>query len=99
MAALALLAQCWIAASPLGEARGIGASSHVEAQGTQAHFAHDEADCAACRTLALHAILLPASRAFAAPAVDSWHALTAALAAPQRAALHLTRPRAPPSVA
>lgn len=53
--AIALLAQCWVAAASLADARGLGASAHVEADGTSKHFAHDEASCAACILLALHA--------------------------------------------
>ncbi len=53
--AIALLAQCWVAAASLADARGLGASAHVEASGTSKHFGHDEATCAACILLALHA--------------------------------------------
>ena len=96
--ALALLAQCWIAVAAFGDARGLGASAHVEASGTNLHYAHDEADCAACRTLALNALPL-------APIVPSLGAslLPTAIAplrplAPRAQRISHTRTRAPPSM-
>lgn len=97
--ALALLAQCWIAAAPLGEARGIGASAHVEASGTSQHYAHDEADCAACRTLALTALPLlesPRLGTAIAPRVTSFASPDRAIARGEPLA---TRSRAPPAIA
>lgn len=57
--AIALMAQCWVAAASLADARGLGASAHVEQAGTSKHFAHDEASCAACTLLALNAAVVP----------------------------------------
>lgn len=97
--AIALLAQCWIAVASFGDARGLGASAHVEAGGTSLHFTHDEADCAACRTLALNAL----PRVSVAPETSA--ALARASIAPLRplppraARITHTRTRAPPSVA
>ena len=96
---LALLAQCWIAAAPLGEARGFGASAHVEASGTSQHYAHDEADCASCRTLALTALPLLESPRLAL--LDASTAAVAArpISAPRAVTPLHTRPRAPQEIA
>jgi len=98
-AALALLAQCWIALAAFGDARGLGAAAHVEASGTSLHYAHDEADCAACRTLALSALPLVAHapRPVAAPVHGAIDAVLPA--APHVPAVRGVRTRAPPSAA
>lgn len=97
--AIALLAQCWIAVAAFGDARGLGASAHVEANGTNLHYAHDEADCAACRTLALNALPL----APVAPSLTASPLPTAIVAlrplAPRAERVTHTQTRAPPSVA
>jgi hypothetical protein len=54
-AVLAVGAQLALVMSGLGEGRaGLGAGPHVEAAGTSAHYAHDEANCAACFARSLH---------------------------------------------
>jgi len=55
--AITLLAQGWIVGAPLADGRGVGASAHVEAAGTNDHYSHDESTCAACAVMALHAAL------------------------------------------
>lgn len=95
--AIALLLQCWVAAAPLTEARGIGASAHIEASGTASHFAHNEATCAACILLALRAVL---PSGFAAERAGIMPAL---IARPERSAppalptYFSNQTRAPPS--
>jgi hypothetical protein len=95
--ALALLAQCWIAVAAFGDARGLGASAHVEAAGTSVHYAHNDADCAACSTLALSALPLVAS----VPGGEHGHrheVVAAALPrAPHLARVATLQTRAPPS--
>ena len=94
--AVALLAQCWIAAAPLAEGRGFGAPAHVEAAGISKHFAHDAADCPACAVLALQSLVathdLPTATPGARPALVA--ALPVAL--PESSPRLLSRSRAPP---
>jgi hypothetical protein len=97
--AIALLAQCWIAVAAFGDARGLGASAHVEASGTNLHYAHDEADCAACRTLALNALPLSPVTASTATAVVPTAIVALRPLAPRAERVSHTRTRAPPSVA
>ena len=48
-ACLAVIAQFAVAVSPLVEARNTSTASHVEPDGQQAHYAHNDADCAVCQ--------------------------------------------------
>lgn len=61
-ASLAVAAQLVLCLSGLVEGKaGIGAASHVESAGTSAHYAHNEATCAACAARSLHGTAAPAA--------------------------------------
>jgi hypothetical protein len=54
-AMLALVAQLALIVAGIGEGRsGVGYASHVDPAGTSAHYAHNEAVCAACQARSLH---------------------------------------------
>ena len=99
IAVLVAAMQLVIALAPIAEGRA-GASSvtHVEQQGIRLHYAHDDAECAACavrhlgatpREAIALAIVLPAR--LEAP-------VARALAAPMRLGDPQARTRAPPMV-
>ena len=60
-AILALVAQLALLVAGIGEGRGgVGYASHIDPAGTSAHYAHNEAVCAACQARSLHgAVRLP----------------------------------------
>jgi len=54
---LALLAQLTLTVAGVSEGRaGIGFASHIDPAGTSAHYAHNEAVCAACQARSLHGV-------------------------------------------
>jgi len=99
VAGLAIVSQLAVVLSPLIEGRdGIGAAAHVDPAGTQAHFAHNDADCAACQVRPVHgtaARLAPTIRDLdprpIAPTLARVDAPSADFRVPQN-------PRAPPQV-
>jgi hypothetical protein len=93
---LAMLAQCWIAAAPLADSRGFGAGAHVEAGGTNKHFAHDEATCAACTVMALLGDVPPQRSLQVAPADDGFAGIGDHVRAPSLHVLSTHSSRAPP---
>jgi hypothetical protein len=97
LAALGQLAVSVIA--PLGEVRtGQSAPAHVEAAGTNQHFAHNEATCVACTASTLVSLPSVARAVVAAIARDVEPPTAFQRAAPHRAFL-ASSPRAPPSLA
>lgn len=57
-AILAFLAQLSLLIAGLGEGRaGVGYAAHVDPGGTSAHYAHNEAVCAACQARSLHGVV------------------------------------------
>src|SRR2546421_39046 len=55
VAYLAMAVQLLVALAPLGEERaGRSFAAHAESQGTNGHYAHDDASCAACQARSIH---------------------------------------------
>ncbi len=98
-AVLATVAQLVVAAAPLVEARnGRSADAHMEAGGVTAHYAHNEAACAACQARSIMGTT--ARRAFAMPVpLRAQVAATHLVGHAVRANVYSRwNPRAPPSV-
>ena len=49
-----MAAQLMLAAAPLLEGHDDRMASHVEAGGTQTHFAHNDSTCASCQARSIH---------------------------------------------
>ncbi len=97
-AVLAVLAQCWIAVAPLSESRGFGLSAHVEGAGNhRGHFTHDEASCAACSVLSLHALSPHPAAVPIPPGQPIFRPVTTAEAWIETLRLPSAQPRAPPA--
>ncbi|HEY6089831.1 MAG TPA: hypothetical protein VD771_08575 [Gemmatimonadaceae bacterium] len=93
---LLLAAQLLLAFAPLMEWQfGADACAHVEAAGTNAHHAHNPADCIACAARGLLA-----TSPSAPPAIESARSVPPGLSARDEHFVFLTksqsRPRAPP---
>jgi hypothetical protein len=54
LAVLSMAAQLVLAIAPLTEGTDQRMASHVEAAGTQTHYAHNEATCASCQARSIH---------------------------------------------
>jgi hypothetical protein len=98
MTALALLAQCWIAAAPLAEGRGLGAPAHVEGTGSGGkHFTHDAEDCAACAVMALQSLVPRVAAPPVPPIAEPEQVAGRVSTRPDFTPLRLSQPRAPPA--
>jgi len=51
---LAMASQLVLAVAPLAEGREDRMASHVEADGTQTHYAHSDATCISCQARSIH---------------------------------------------
>jgi hypothetical protein len=51
---LAMASQLVLAIAPLAEGREDRMASHVEAGGTQTHYAHSDANCISCQARSIH---------------------------------------------
>lgn len=97
LAALGQLAVSVVA--PLGEVRtGQSAPAHVEAQGINKHYAHNEAACVACSVTSLLSLPSIPRAVLAEIARDVESPIAFERAAAQRAH-DATSPRAPPTLA
>lgn len=95
---LAILAQCWIVVAPLSDSRGFGLSAHVEGTGNhRGHFTHDEASCAACSVLSLHALTSHPAVVPVPPGHPVFRSVVTAEAWIEPLLLKSVQPRAPPS--
>ena len=54
IALLAMAAQLVVAVAPLAEGRDGRMASHVEASGSNSHYTHSDATCAACQARSIH---------------------------------------------
>lgn len=99
MAALAVVAQCVLVLSAIGEGRaGVGQAAHVESSGNSTtHYVHDEATCAACQARTLLAVPLRADGPDAPPAPAVMSRAGAPSFVPAAPALPGNPTRAPPS--
>jgi hypothetical protein len=96
---IATVAQIVVAAAPLAEASvDRSTSAHVEAGGVTAHYAHNEAACAACQARSILGSL--ARRPFEPPTrLQVQVAAYDVIRRPVPATLHSqAKPRAPPAV-
>jgi hypothetical protein len=98
IALIAIAGQLTVALAPLAEGREGRMASHVEANGSRAHFVHDEAKCVSCQARSMHSaperdVVPPIVLEIAAGVVVD------AVASAQSADLnHQSNPRAPPSL-
>ncbi len=98
VAVLAIAGQLTVAFAPLAEGREGRMASHVEANGSRAHFVHDEAKCISCQARSMYSaperdVVPPIVLEIAAGIVVEQFANT------QSADLnHQSKPRAPPAV-
>ncbi|HSU97759.1 MAG TPA: hypothetical protein VLI40_11050 [Gemmatimonadaceae bacterium] len=84
--------------APLSESRGFGLSAHVEAAGNhRGHFTHDEASCAACSVLSLHALSSHPAAVPSPPGHPVFRPVTTAEAWIEALQLKAIQPRAPPA--
>ena len=51
---LAMASQLVLAVAPLAEGREDRMASHVEADGTQTHYAHSDGNCISCQARSIH---------------------------------------------
>ena len=51
---LAMVSQFVLAVAPLAEGREDRMASHVEADGTQTHYAHSDGNCISCQARSIH---------------------------------------------
>jgi hypothetical protein len=51
---LAMTSQFVLALAPLAEGREDRMASHVEADGTQTHYAHSDGNCVSCQARSIH---------------------------------------------
>jgi len=98
IACLAIAGQLTVAFAPLAEGREGRMASHVEANGSVAHFVHDEAKCIACQARSMHSAperdVVPPIVLVIGPGVVVEHGANA-----QSTDFHLqSKPRAPPAV-
>ena len=54
LAMLAMASQLVLALAPLAEGREDRMASHVEADGTQTHYAHSDGTCISCQARSIH---------------------------------------------
>jgi hypothetical protein len=54
IACVAMASQFVLAIAPLAEGRDARMASHIEAGGTQTHYAHSEATCVSCQARSIH---------------------------------------------
>lgn len=54
IAMLAMASQLVLAIAPLAEGREDRMASHVEAGGTQTHYAHSDGNCVSCQARSIH---------------------------------------------
>ncbi len=54
LAMLAMASQLVLALAPLAEGREDRMASHVEAGGTQTHYAHSDGNCVSCQARSIH---------------------------------------------
>jgi hypothetical protein len=54
IAMLAMTSQIVLALAPLAEGREDRMASHVEADGTQTHYAHSDGNCVSCQARSIH---------------------------------------------
>jgi hypothetical protein len=54
IAMLAMASQFVLAVAPLAEGREDRMASHVEAGGTQTHYAHSDGNCVSCQARSIH---------------------------------------------
>ena len=54
IAMLAIASQLVLAIAPLAEGREDRMASHVEAGGTQTHYAHSDGNCVSCQARSIH---------------------------------------------
>ena len=93
----ALAGQVGVTLAPFGEAReGRGMVAHVEAGGTSAHYAHNDATCATCQARSLHGFAVSAPVIPPARYGRATVFLVAAERRPVAELLAYNNPRAPP---
>lgn len=97
-ALLATIAQIVVAAAPLAEGRDGRMASHVEANGQAAHFAHNDATCAACQVRTIHGTTSASPAALPVVHLASTIRVAGTLVVVSADRYPRENPRAPPSV-
>ena len=95
---LAMASQLVLAVAPLAEGREDRMASHIEADGTQTHYAHSDGNCISCQARSIHGTTVRAASSSFEGEVGS-SATTAFVGHISPAAVHSqSNPRAPPAL-
>jgi hypothetical protein len=98
IAMLAMASQFVLAIAPLAEGREDRMASHVEAGGTQTHYAHSDGNCVSCQARSIHGTAArTTTTAFVGESSSSTVALFVDRASPA-AVRSQSNPRAPPAL-
>jgi len=93
---LAVASQFVLAIAPLAEGREDRMASHIEAGGTQTHYAHSDANCVSCQARSIHGTTARAATSTFVGAVTST-SITPLVDRVSSAGVHSqSNPRAPP---